>query len=391
MKETLMIYDENGYFNEFRARVLSCRPAERGGYEVILSQTAFFPEQGGQVGDQGFLDGVRVRDTQIEDGLVIHYCEKPLAEGSVVHGAYDRDRRFDLMQNHTGEHILSGIICHSHSCNNVGFRLSEENCTVDYDCFLDEEDLRKAELQANQAIWADKQVIVDYPNDRELARLDYRCKKELTGRIRIVTIPGIDVCACCAPHVSRTGEVGMLKIISCEKHKSGVRLYIASGQRAYRLMREIMEITDSLVHALSLPKEKLPQRIADMNAEIYRLTGQLSAVKISLMKQQLQAAEGPLALFFVEDGLEKDVREVINEHLSHHEESLCAGFTGNDASGYRCVMASRNTDMKQLAEQLRQRLAFQGGGSRQMIQGSVRNSRQEIETVLNEMISQNGL
>lgn len=391
MKETAAIYDDNGYQKEFDAQVLSCRPAERGGYAVILDQTAFFPEQGGQVGDQGFLDGVRVTDTQIKDGLIIHYCDNPLAADSQVHGIIDWNRRFDLMQNHTGEHILSGIICHAHNCNNVGFRLSEESCTVDYDCPLDEAQLRQAEQKANEAIWADKPVIVSFPNEDELSRLNYRSKKELTGQIHIVTIPGVDVCACCAPHVRRTGEVGMLKIVSCEKHKSGVRLYIASGQRALDLMRENMEVTDSLVHALSSQKDRLPQRIADMNAEIYRLTKELSASKIAMLKEQLKNNDSSLALFFTEDCLEKDVREVINEYLAAHPDCLCAGFNGSDSAGYRFVMASEKYDMKQLADSLRRKLSFQGGGSREMIQGSIRNSRQEIERVLNEMISQNGL
>ena len=391
MEKTRTLYDEDSYQQEFDARVLSCQPTEEGGYAVILDQTAFFPEQGGQIADRGYLDEAAVRDAQMHEDTVIHYTDRPLTPGSRVHGIIDWNRRFELMQNHTGEHILSGIICHAHGCNNVGFRLTEDSCTVDYDYPLNEEELKEAEQKANEAIWADKQVMVSFPDEKQLACLNYRSKKELSGRIRIVTIPGVDVCACCAPHVSRTGEVGMLKIVSCQKHKSGVRLYIASGQRALDLLRENMEVTDSLVHALSAQKDRLPRRIADMNAEIYRLTKELSASRIALLKEQLRNNDSSLALFFTKDCLEKDVREVINEQLAAHPGSLCAGFNGNDSAGYRFVMASLKIDMKQLAEDLRQKLNFQGGGSREMIQGSINNSRQEIERVLNGLIVHNGL
>ncbi|MCR5068118.1 MAG: hypothetical protein K6A14_08690 [Erysipelotrichaceae bacterium] len=391
MEKTITLYDEDSYLRQFDAQVLSCRPGANGGYETILDRTAFFPEQGGQVGDQGHLNDVRITDTQIKDELIIHYAEKPLAEGSQVHGVIDWKRRYELMQNHTGEHILSGVICHSFNCNNVGFRLSEESCTVDYDYPLSQEQLAQVELRANEAIWANEEVLVSYPDQQQLACLEYRSKKELSGRVRIVSIPNVDICACCAPHVRRTGEVGMIKIISCEKHKSGVRLYIACGQRAYELTKENQKVNDDLVHALSTPREKLPQRIAEMNQEILRLSKELSGARIALLKEQLNRNESPVALFFGEDCLEKDIREVINEYLDAHQALLCAGFNGNDEQGYRFVMASRQTDMKQLAAGLRQKLNFQGGGSSEMIQGSVKNSRAEIESVLNGLNGQNGL
>ena len=387
MNRTVTLYDEDAYRRSFTATVLDCRPG-RDDYEIILDQTVFFPQQGGQVSDRGRLGEAFISDVQISDGIIIHHADKPLEPGSKVEGEIDWPRRFDLMQNHTGEHILSGIICHAYGCRNVGFRLAEDNCTVDYDLPLTSQQLEEAERMANQVIWENREVLVSCPSKEQLENLDYRSKKELEGKIRIVEIPGVDVCACCAPHLKHTGEAGLLKIISAEKHKNGVRLYILSGQRAFRALKESQEVADQLVHELSTPREKLPQRVAALSLLTDRLSRELSAVKVQLLVRQIADEQSDPVLFFCRDVLEKDIREVINGFLAEHPEKTCGGFCGSDEEGYRLVLASARHDMKKLAAALRERLGFQGGGSSQMIQGNIRAERSGIEETVRKLMNE---
>lgn len=387
MEKTICLYDEDAYLRRFSARVLDCRKGE-GAYEVILDRTAFFPQQGGQVSDTGSLNDAFISDVQIKDGVIIHYADQPLAVGSQAEGKIDWSRRFDLMQNHTGEHILSGIICNLFHCNNVGFRLAADNCTVDYDLPLTAEQLREAERRANQAIWENRQIRISYPSDEQLACLDYRSKKELSGRIRIVEIDGVDICACCAPHVHQSGEVGLLKIMSVEKHRRDVRLYILCGQRALAALSESLDITGELMHMLSTRRPLLTERVAEMSRSIDQLSQKLSRNKVELLRQQAAVANEDPVLLFCQDVLDKDLREVLNDLMAANANRTAGGFSGSDEQGYRCVIGRLNGGMRKLAGQLRECLGFQGGGSEQMIQGSLPATRQQIETTLSELLSQ---
>ena len=228
---TKRLYDENSYIREFDARVLSCEEGKNG-YEVVLDESAFFPEGGGQPADQGFLEDALVTDVRDKKDYVLHICSQSLEPGSLVHGRIDWERRFLHMQQHSGEHIFSGIVHRLHGYDNIGFHMGKDFVTVDFSGLLTEEEIAEAERQANTVVLANERILAEYPCARELETLEYRSKKEIDGAVRIVTVPGADVCACCGTHVKRTGEIGPIKVTSSEHYKTGIRLTLEIGWRA---------------------------------------------------------------------------------------------------------------------------------------------------------------
>ena len=207
--ETTKLYYEDAYLREFDAAVLSCRK-EQGRYLVVLDRTAFYPEGGGQPADHGVLGGVAVTDVQERDGVVCHTCAGPLAVGSTVHGAIDWQRRFDHMQQHSGEHIVSGMLCSAFHCDNVGFHMGADIVTIDYNADIRWDQVLEVERQANRYIWEDHPCRVTFPSPAEREALPYRSKKTLTGAVRLTEFPGADLCACCGTHVSGSGQVGLV-------------------------------------------------------------------------------------------------------------------------------------------------------------------------------------
>ena len=222
---TEKLYYQDAHQAAFEARVVSCQPGKHG-YDVVLDRTCFYPEGGGQPGDTGVLSGVRVTDTHERGGEIVHFCEQPLSEGQSVEGRIDYARRFEFMQLHSGEHILSGVIHRRFGYENVGFHMGADFVTIDFSGLLTQEDLSAVEAEANEWVWKNVPIEITYPDAEALKAIPYRSKKELTGQVRIVTIPGADICACCGTHVSSTGEIGLIKIFSCVKFHDGVRLEI---------------------------------------------------------------------------------------------------------------------------------------------------------------------
>ena len=220
MTETVKLFYEDSHMHEFNATVLSCQP-DGNTYRVVLDRTAFFPEGGGQYGDIGTLNGVKVVDTREKDGIVYHRTEAPIEEGSTVHGSLDWEVRFERMQQHSGEHIISGIVHRRFGYENVGFHLGEDYCTMDFNGPITKEQLKEIEIEANEAIFRDIDILTTTPTKEELKNMEYRSKIEIEGQVRIVTIPGYDVCACCAPHLTKTGEIGLIKLVDMTNYKGG--------------------------------------------------------------------------------------------------------------------------------------------------------------------------
>lgn len=229
--DTAKLYYENAYTQDFTAVVQSCE-AVKNGFAVTLDRTAFYPEGGGQPADHGTLGEARVLDVHEKDGVVTHLCDRALSEGAEVSGRIDWARRFDHMQQHSGEHIISGLLCSTFHCDNVGFHMGADVVTIDYNAPITWEQALEVERRANAYIWADHPIRIWYPSAEELAALPYRSKKELTGAVRITEFPGADRCACCGTHVTSSGQVGLLKLLSCQKFRDGVRLELLCGQRA---------------------------------------------------------------------------------------------------------------------------------------------------------------
>ena len=247
---TRKLYYENAFAQDFTAVVESCE-AVKGGFAVALDRTAFYPEGGGQPADHGTLGESRVLDVHEKDGVVTHLCDRALSVGAEVGGHIDWARRFDHMQQHSGEHIISGLLCSTFHCDNVGFHMGADVVTIDYNAPITWEQALEVEHRANAYIWADHPIRIWYPSPEELAALPYRSKKALEGSVRITEFPGADMCACCGTHVARSGQVGLVKLLSCQKFRDGARLELLCGRRALDYLSASWEQARQIGQALS--------------------------------------------------------------------------------------------------------------------------------------------
>ena len=379
---TKKLYDIDAYETEFEAEVLSCDAAKEG-YAVVLDQTLFFPEEGGQTPDKGSIDGKEVLDVQIKGDVITHYLAEPVEAGSIVKGTIDWQHRFFNMQQHSGEHLFSGLAHRKHGLKNVGFHLSNQIVTMDFDRALSEEQLKEMEWEINQAIVANVEIKTGYPSKEALAEMDYRSKIEIDGLVRIVEILGYDVCACCAPHVHRTGEIGMFKIQSVQNYKGGMRISFLCGFRALEEYRRKSEIVSELLGILTTNQENLVDHVTKLREQVHSLKVQLSNEKQIRMEQKL--AEIPSEqrdVLLFEQGLETNVvRNVVNRLMESHD-GVCGLFVGDDAEGYQFIIGSKTVDCRELATKLRDTFDARGGGKAQMIQGSVVASQEAIIEVL---------
>ena len=311
MTETIKLYDRDAYATEFEADIISCEPnkADDKQFDIILNQTLFFPEEGGQSPDMGILGGFRVVDVQIKNGVITHTvdisagdcCEAEketgkqitgnefepekveLAAGVHVHGKIDWQHRFYNMQQHSGEHIFSGIVHRRFGFENVGFHLSDSVVTMDFSGVISPEDIAEVEHEVNVAISKNIPIEVTYPSRDELAQLEYRSKIEIEGQVRIVTVPGYDVCACCAPHVKRTGEIGMLKVMNYQNYKGGVRISILCGFRALEAFRQKCDIISELMGIFTTNQEAIVDNVTKLKAVNQSLKSELGTAKSALL------------------------------------------------------------------------------------------------------------
>ena len=384
--KTVRLYDQDAYATEFEAEVLACEEVEKKEkkvYQIWLDQTLFFPEEGGQSPDMGTIDGIKVLDVQIKDEVITHTLAAPLAVGTTVKGVVDWKHRFYNMQQHSGEHIFSGIVHNRFGYDNVGFHLSDSIVTMDFNGVITAEDIEKIETEVNQAIIENIPVEVSYPTKEELKVLEYRSKIEIEGQVRIVTIPGYDVCACCAPHVRRTGEIGMLKVMNVQSYKGGVRISILCGFRALEAFRQKADIITELMAQFSTNQEALVENVTKLKNTNQTMKNQLASAKQELMEYKVAAIpeDSENAILFESDLDTPVVRNVVNG-LVEQFTGICAVFVGNDESGYQFIVGSKNKDCRAIAAALREKLSARGGGSDKMIQGSVAASQLQIEELL---------
>lgn len=368
---TQKLYDQNVYLAEFTAEVEEIRQ-EKDGYAVLLNQTAFFPEGGGQSADEGTVDGIEVLDVKEEGGLIWHYM-KEAPKGKKVNCAVNFTVRFRRMQSHTGEHILSGIATTLHGCHNVGFHIGREDMTVDYDMPLSEQQIRNLEWLSNKAIYENRSVRAYYPEKDALASLPYRSKKEIDGAVRLVEIDGIDLCACCAPHVAKTGEVGVLRIVSFEKYKGGVRLHIHCGYEA--LEDAIKKEADlrAMSVLLSAKVDQLPEALERLLAENNALKKKNADLRTALLAKMIETAkpEQGNIMCFMEEMDAAGMRQYVNNCLQNCSK-FCGFFAGNDEKGYTFTLsAAPAVSLPACAASLREKLGAKCGGSPQMINGTV--------------------
>lgn len=389
---TRRLYYEDAYRKEFEAQVISCRKTE-GGYEVILDQTAFYPEGGGQPCDLGILvcdarqeegaDGqAAVLDVQDGGGDVRHLCDRPFQDGARVRGKIDWERRLTHMREHSGEHIISGIICKSHGYSNIGFHMGKDFVTIDFNGMLTEDEIAAAQKAANAKVLENVEILAEYPEEETLRTMDYRSKKELEGAIRIVTVPGADCCACCGTHVKRTGEIGPIKVISTEHYKSGIRLNILIGEKTLADYAQKFENTKKISTLLSVKPENTAEAVDKLLESFNSLKLEYGALKMQMLEQKVEAIEaGKRSVVLFEQGLSPvDVRKLTDR--LQEKAGFAAVFCGDDAEGYKYVVISKDEDVAALGKELNRVLSGRGGGRNPMIQGSVAASRSEIEVFL---------
>ena len=374
---TVKLFYENAFTRAFDAAVLSCE-ARADGWAVALDRTAFNPEGGGQAGDTGVLGPVRVTDTHEKGGVILHYTDGPLAHGTAVHGELDWAERFRKMQNHSGEHIVSGLVHGRYGYDNVGFHLGDDGCTLDFSGELTREELDGIERAANEVVWKNVPVTARFPAPEELRSMDYRSKLDLTENVRIVTVEGVDVCACCAPHVERTGQIGVIKLLDFMRHRGGVRVWLKAGSDALRDFDARYRDTAALSALLNVPQGDIVPAAEKLLSSRDELKFQLTALRrqaIEARAAAIQPTDGSLLLFA--EGEDADLRVLVNAGMEKCG-GVCAVFSGEDGA-YRFVMGSRSRDMRAFAKDIREPLAARGGGQERMISGRSAADRTTLE------------
>lgn len=376
--EVRKLYYEDSLMQTFTAVVQTCEQTAKG-WQVTLDATAFYPEGGGQACDRGTLGDARVLDVREADEQVLHLCDKALEVGTLVTGTIDWERRFDLMQQHSGEHILSGLIHQKYGYHNVGFHVGKTAMEVDFDGPIPAEELAQLELQANMAVWADLPIHSWYPSEEELPTVPYRRKKDLAWPVRIVEVPGHDTCACCGVHVPTTGRIGLIKILSCIKFHEGVRLEMLCGRRAYEYMCRVYEQNRQVSQTFSA-------KILETGAAAQKFSEQLAAEKYRAAGLEKRVF-GAIAAGYAGKGdvvhFEAGLTSAAVRELADAIAAVCGGtasvFSGNDTDGYNMCLVHHGGDVKELGTRLTKTLNGRGGGKPGCFQGSVKAARAQID------------
>lgn len=377
---TEKLYYADSFLTEFTARALSCEKTKNG-WEVQLDRTAFYPEGGGQPSDHGTLGGAAVSDVRERDGVIYHTCDRALEVGSQAAGTIDFQRRFDFMQQHSGEHIVSGILCGRFHCDNVGFHIGHELVTIDFNAVLTAEDVQEVELLANQYIWEDHPIHVSWPSQAELDALRYRSKKALSGAVRIVTWPEADCCACCGTHVRSSGQVGCVKLISCQKFREGVRIEMAAGGRALAYCNAIAQQNSQVSQLLSAKPTATAAAVERVQKELYTLRGRVTALEESDFARKAQLYAGAGDVLLVEGAMSAESIRKLCTAVQESAGGRCAVFAGEDGM-YQYAVSQPDGDLRALAKEINAALNGRGGGKPGFIQGSVQAGAADIQRVL---------
>ena len=370
--ETRKLYYEDSDLSVFCATVTGCAQTT-GGYAVTLDATAFYPEGGGQPCDTGTLGNAAVLDVQEQGESVIHLCDRPLPVGKTLEGRIDWSRRLDLMQQHAGEHIVSGLICSRFGYHNVGFHIGSEMVTIDFDGPVSPEALPQIEAAANQAVWQNLPIRCWYPSQQELPNVSYRSKKALPWPVRIVQIPGIDSCACCGVHVKHTGQIGLIKLFSCVKFHQGVRIEMACGNRALEILNSAYEQNRQVSQAFSAKIGETGEAARKMNERLAAAEFRCAGLERTLWDRTAEEYRGKGNVLHMDETLTPlAVRE-----LADRIAERCGG-TAAVLSGTNLCVISKTDDLKALSAALRTELTARGSGKPGIFQGTVPAEKDEI-------------
>ena len=376
--KTRKLYYEDSHMTAFTATVLSCEKTEKG-FEVVLDATAFYPEGGGQAADTGFLNGIQVKDTREREEAVVHFCAEALEVGTVVEGVVDWEPRFHRMQQHSGEHIVSGIINRRYGYHNVGFHMGSDIITIDFDGVIPAEDLASIEAEANAAVWKNLPVKCWYPSEEELPTVPYRTKRQLPWPVRIVEVPGFDICACCGTHVKATGEIGLIKLFTMMGFRGGTRMEMSCGKSALKLLNEAYEQNRQVSQAFSAKIEETgaaARRMNEVEAALkYRIVGLEKRIFSGISAEY--AGKGNVVHF--EDNLDNNAVRDLADAIADTCGGTAAVFSGSDEGGYAFCLVTRTGDLRQLGKEMTKVLNGRGGGKPAFQQGRVQAKKAEIE------------
>lgn len=391
---TEQLYYQDSYIKDFEAVVLSCIP-NGNHFEAVLDRTAFFPEGGGQCADTGVLHienrQIKVFDVQERNGEIIHFIDEEILPGQTVIGELEFQERFSKMQQHTGEHIISGIVHRRFGYENVGFHLGKEEVTMDYDGPLTGEELRSIEYEANQVVAENREIKAYFPSTEELEKIPYRSKKELQGKIRIVEIQDCDICACCAPHVQTTGNVGLIKITNAIRYKGGMRLWIACGMRALEDYNQKESSVVQISNMLSAKQQEVTDAVKRLTEEIQQLKEKVAKMQERLVMGYLESEkavlkENPNAnlLLFEKELDAMAMRNFVNAGMELTK-GVCGAFVGDEKQGFRYVLGSSG-DIREIGKKLNAAFQGKGGGKPPMIQGSLVGEEEKIREFLEKVL-----
>jgi len=380
---TEKLFYQDSHLKEFEANVVSCEAAGDF-FKVVLDATAFFPEGGGQYADTGVLGGVNVLDVHEKNDIIYHTTDAPLEPGTKVTGKINWEERFEKMQQHTGEHIVSGIVNARFGYQNVGFHLSSDYCTMDFSGPITKEQLKEIELEANKAVFQNLDINVSYPSKDVLAQMEYRSKIEIEGQVRIVTVPGYDVCACCAPHVKKTGEIGLIKLVNMANYKGGVRITMLCGFRALRDYDKKDANVKEISVSLCAKELEVADAVHHLKDEVVSLKGKISNLQQQMIGYRVNEIEivEEITVVFDREISGNGPRELMNLLLDKGAK-VAAVFAGTENNGYRYVIGSRISDVRPLSKKINTAFNGRGGGKPEMVQGSLSGSEAAIREALN--------
>ncbi len=377
---TEKIYEQKAYLKEFIAKVISCE-SKGEGFEVVLDKTAFFPEEGGQTADKGFIGEIRVYDAKIRGEDVVHFTSEPLTVGDSYPCVIDFEERYVKMQNHTGEHIVSGIIKREYGFTNVGFHLGENSVTLDVDGSLEKEDVDKIERLANEIVYQNKGISCYYPSVEEQEKLDFRSKISPREGLRLVVIEDTDVCACCAPHVKSTGEVGMIKITDFAPHRGGTRMTLYCGEFARAHYEKSYSLLSKLLKSFSANYDNAEEKVNALKEELVVAKSECRKLKSKIAYCSLQLQEKDGLFYAICEGLDfDDMRYCVNTLIEEGKKSVLLISKTNGVNMY--MLASNGDEAKEIFDGMRAKLTVRGGFKNNFSQGKIENSIEEIEEFL---------
>ena len=376
--ETEKLYYKDPFMRSFTAAVLTCEEGKNG-YLVTLDRTAFYPEGGGQPADHGTMNGLAVTDVHEKEGLIFHTVEGKVEIGQEVSCSIHWERRFDHMQQHSGEHILSGILCADYHCDNVGFHMGADTVTIDYNTDITWEQALAAEAKANAVIQGDIPCRIAFPSPQELKELDYRSKKELSGAVRIVAFPGADCCACCGTHVARAGQVGLVKVLSCQKFRQGVRMEILCGSRALRYLSACYDQSRAVGQRLSVKPTDIDGAVARLEKDLADTKYRCAQLETLAWEAKAREYAGQEDVLLVEPPMSGDNVRRLADNLGHAVTGLAAVFAGEEGRWSYALLRADGQDISPFVKEMNAALHGRGGGRNGFAQGSVAAKKEDIE------------